>query len=66
MQGMKTKDAIDEFGGVAPLAKALGISTAAIYQWEDEVPPLRVYQIKDIRAAQAIGAACPRDHKEAA
>ena len=53
MTPMKTKDAIELFGGVAPLARALGISTAAIYQWEDDVPPLRVYQIKELIQARS-------------
>ena len=35
---MKKKDAIEWFHGVKELAKALGITRFAIYQWGDEVP----------------------------
>lgn len=42
---VKTKTVIEHFGGVAKLAKALNISRAAIYQWGDEVPDSRVYEI---------------------
>ena len=43
---MKTQDAIDHYdGSVAKLAEALDISRAAIYQWGDEVPALRAFQI---------------------
>jgi hypothetical protein len=35
---MLTEDAINFYGGVAALARALGISRAAIYQWGDRVP----------------------------
>lgn len=43
---MKTQAAIDHFdGSVAKLAEALRISRAAVYQWGDDVPPLRACQI---------------------
>lgn len=47
---MKTEEAIAIFGGVRPLAEALGIATPSVYGWKDDVPPLRVYQIKEIIA----------------
>ena len=43
---MKKKDAIEHFGGVAALADALEITPAAIYQWGEEVPFGRDYQIQ--------------------
>ena len=49
---MKTKDALDAFGSVRELAAALGISVPAIYQWGEDVPPLRAYQIRDLLAAR--------------
>lgn len=49
---MKTTEAINLFGGVAKLAKALGISVQAVYQWGDVIPPLRVYEIREIAANQ--------------
>lgn len=45
---MKVEDAIKNFGSVAQLAAALGISVQAVYQWGDVVPPLRAYQIKEL------------------
>jgi transcriptional repressor of cell division inhibition gene dicB len=44
---MKTCDAIARFGGVRQLADALGIWTSAIYQWGENVPELRRYQIEE-------------------
>lgn len=50
---MKTNDAVRQFNNsVRDLAQSLGITSAAIYQWGDTVPPLRVYQIRDILAAR--------------
>ncbi|WP_429135662.1 Cro/CI family transcriptional regulator [Aeromonas veronii] len=43
---MKTADAVAHFGGIAPLAKALGMKTQAISQWKEKVPELRSYQIE--------------------
>ena len=43
---MKKIDAIKHFGGVAGLAKKLGITPEAIYQWGDDVPGSREYQIQ--------------------
>ena len=50
---MKSDEAIERFGSVADLARALGLSVQAIYKWGEEVPPLRAYQIRDILAARA-------------
>jgi hypothetical protein len=49
---MKTVKAIKLFGSVKELAEALDITVHAIYQWGDDVPELRVYQIRDILAAR--------------
>ena len=43
---MKTLDAIDHYGSAQALANALGIARQAIYQWGDEVPVGRAYQIQ--------------------
>lgn len=40
--------AIEAVGGVAPLASSLGIKVQSIYQWGDEVPPLRVIAVERI------------------
>ena len=49
---MKTKDAIEQFGSVAALAAALGLTVQAVYQWGEDVPQLRAYQIRDLLAAR--------------
>lgn len=45
---MKTQAAIDHFGGIPALAKALGVTIPAIYQaqWTDRPPYLRQVQIE--------------------
>ena len=43
---MKTADVITHFGGITPLAKAIGVKTQAISQWGEIVPELRAYQIE--------------------
>ncbi|QXC35200.1 Cro/Cl family transcriptional regulator [Aeromonas sp. FDAARGOS 1407] len=43
---MKTDDVIAHFGGITPLAKALGVKTQAISQWGENIPKLRAYQIE--------------------
>lgn len=45
---MKTEEAIQLFGSVRALAEAIGVSEQAIYQWGENVPELRAYQIKAI------------------
>jgi hypothetical protein len=46
---MKTDQAIKLAGTSAELARLLGVSRAAISQWPETVPPLRVYQLKELR-----------------
>jgi hypothetical protein len=45
---MKTQDAIQTFGSIKEIAKALGLSVQAIYAWGEDVPPLRAYQLREI------------------
>ena len=45
---MQTKDAIEFFHGVGPLAKALGITRQAVHDWGETVPELRAYQLSQI------------------
>jgi hypothetical protein len=47
---MKKSEAVSIFGGVRKLADALGITREAIYQWPEQVPRLRQYEIRDIMA----------------
>ncbi|MFM5373345.1 Cro/CI family transcriptional regulator [Aeromonas veronii] len=43
---MKKQDALDHFGGVVGLAKALGCKPQAISQWGETIPKGRAYQIE--------------------
>ena len=47
---MKTQEAVNHFGSIRKLAEALGLSVQAVYRWGEDVPPLRMYQIKDLMA----------------
>lgn len=42
---MKKQSAIDHFGGVKPLADALGVWPAAVYKWGDDVPEMVAYKL---------------------
>jgi hypothetical protein len=44
---MKKADLLAEFGGdVRKLAAFLGVSPQAIYLWRDNVPKIRVFQLR--------------------
>lgn len=45
---MLKAEVIKHFGGVGEVAKALGIKSAAVSQWSDEVPIRRAYEIERI------------------
>lgn len=38
---MKTADVLKFFGGARKTAEALGLSAAAVYQWDEDVPKTR-------------------------
>ena len=63
---MKKKDAIEHFGGVADLARALGITPEAIYQWGDEVPEGRAFQIDVLTKGKLRAQAKPSNEGAAA
>ena len=48
LPSMKKHDAITYFGTQQALAEAIGVTSAAIAQWGDEVPPLRQLQIQQL------------------
>lgn len=50
----KLEQVIDHFGDVLSLAKALGVSRPAIYQWRSSgaIPPMRALQIEIITNGQ--------------
>ena len=43
---MKTKDVIEHFGSVRDVAEILRITVQSIYEWGDEPPIGRQYQIQ--------------------
>lgn len=45
-QPMKTREAVHHFGSKASVAKALGISRAAVTRWGEHVPEGRAYQLE--------------------
>jgi hypothetical protein len=47
--GMETKKAIEMAGSVIKLATLLGISRMAVYQWGEQVPQARLWQLKVIK-----------------
>lgn len=54
---MTTKEALALFdNSYRKLAEALGITEQAVRQWGDNVPELRVYQIKCVSGQVALGA----------
>ena len=43
---MKTKEAIEYYGGIKHLAEALGIWPHVIYRWGDNPPMARQYELE--------------------
>jgi hypothetical protein len=60
---MKTVEAIKHFGSVPALAKVLGCTPSAIYQWGDDVPSNRWFEI-EVKSGGALKA--PRKQEAAA
>lgn len=46
---MKTDAVIELFDTATAVAEFLGISKSAVSQWGDEVPDLRIYQLREKR-----------------
>lgn len=46
---MTKQHAIQLAGSAKALASLLGITQGAISQWGDELPPLRVYELRELR-----------------
>ena len=46
---VKTTDVLANAGGRRKLAELLGVTTQALYLWGDDVPELRVYQLRVLR-----------------
>jgi transcriptional repressor of cell division inhibition gene dicB len=60
---MTKNEVIRKFGGARALAEALGISTQAVGQWGQEVPPLRQYQIRELLTSGMMPIKGKRDGK---
>ncbi|ARF52749.1 Cro/CI family transcriptional regulator [Pantoea stewartii] len=50
---MKTSDVIAHYGSIARAAKALNLSRHSVYQWGEEVPPARQYEL-EVKTAGAL------------
>jgi hypothetical protein len=46
---MNKSTAIKRAGSISALAALLNIKRQAVSKWPDEVPPLRVYQLRELR-----------------
>lgn len=46
---MKTHEAIQKAKTATALASLLGISKSAVSHWGEDMPPLRVYQLKALK-----------------
>lgn len=45
---MKKSKAIAYFGNAVNLAKKLGINPSAVYQWPEQIPQRRAYEIEKL------------------
>lgn len=56
---MKTSEILPHFNGsIRELAESLRITREAVYQWGEDIPPLRVFQIRELLMQR--GADVPR------
>lgn len=46
---MTKEEAIKRAGGKSALARLLGVTPAAISQWGEDVPIMRIWQLKTLR-----------------
>lgn len=60
---MKTKDAIEHYGGIKELAEALGIWPHNISRWGDTVPKSRAYEL-EVKTGGKLRALDEKDHKK--
>ena len=52
---MKTLDACHLAGSAAKLAALLGITKSAVSQWGEDVPEMRVFQLKVLKPEWFVG-----------
>lgn len=58
---MTTQEAIKFYGTVAALAKALNVSVQAIYDWDEEPPALRQFQLERLSGGELKAANSAKD-----
>jgi DNA-binding transcriptional regulator YdaS (Cro superfamily) len=46
---MKTEFAVKKAGSKIKLAALLGVTRQAVTQWRDELPPLQVYRLREVK-----------------
>ena len=51
---MKTKDAVQFYGGRRAVAEALGLSTQSVFQWRDKVPLASAYRLQVITGGKLL------------
>ena len=49
ISNMNKTEAIKRAGSIRKLATLFGLTTQAIYSWPEQIPPLRVYQLRELR-----------------
>ncbi|MBF8642295.1 MULTISPECIES: Cro/CI family transcriptional regulator [Pseudomonas] len=63
---MTKTQAINHFGGISRLAKALGITYEAVRQWPEQIPELRQFQIERLTEGALMIDVSPKDSNQAA
>jgi transcriptional repressor of cell division inhibition gene dicB len=46
---MNKSQAIRFAGSAAALARLLGVTPSAVSQWSEDIPPLQVYRLKELK-----------------
>jgi DNA-binding transcriptional regulator YdaS (Cro superfamily) len=49
---VKTSEAVQRYGSKAAIARLLGIKPASVSEWGENVPELRVYQLRELEAKE--------------
>jgi predicted transcriptional regulator len=63
---MRTAEVIERWGSAAAVAEKLGITRQAVSLWRETVPPLRVYQIRELIEAEEREKSAPPPEQAAA
>lgn len=63
---MKKIEVIAHFGSVNALAQALRIKAAAVYQWGEDLPPRRAYEVERLTNGALKADFSPKSESKAA